>query len=97
MEISNNMMDTFVSSRGNYWFWVPPVACVSGTLVFITTYQLMIGNHLPMEDDVINVIKGDNCTDKNIKVFNGHCNDNKTIHTQSHDSVNTDVTVSTRM
>lgn len=90
-------MLTFVSSRGNYWFWVPPVACVSGTLVFITTYQLMIGNHLPMDNDVIKVIKGENFTEKSINVVNRHCNDSKTIHIQSQDSVNTDVTVSTRL
>ncbi|XP_052801644.1 aquaporin-3-like isoform X2 [Mya arenaria] len=36
-----------VFRRDNYWFWVPPTACISGTITFVTTYQLMIGNHLP--------------------------------------------------
>ena len=37
----------FIYSRGDYWFWVPPVACICGTVAFVTTYQVMIGNHLP--------------------------------------------------
>lgn len=36
-----------VYTRANYWFWVPPVACFTGTLVSVFWYQFMVGNHLP--------------------------------------------------
>ncbi|WAR02969.1 AQP3-like protein [Mya arenaria] len=42
-----NLSIDFSGRRDNYWFWVPPTACISGTITFVTTYQLMIGNHLP--------------------------------------------------
>ncbi|KAL4223055.1 Aquaporin-7 [Mactra antiquata] len=40
-----------VYTRADYWFWVPPVACFCGTITFVTVYQLMIGNHLPMDEE----------------------------------------------
>ena len=73
----------FIYSRGDYWFWVPPVACVCGTLVFVTTYQLMIGNHLPMDDDDNTQTKLREHSDVNIKDSNQFV---------SKDSINTNET-----
>ncbi|XP_053375470.1 aquaporin-10-like isoform X1 [Mercenaria mercenaria] len=71
-----------VFSRGDYWFWVPPVACVCGTLAFVSTYQLMIGNHLPMEEV---------SREKNRESLDGYSNEIMKNHFTSQDSVNTDV------
>ncbi|KAH3885406.1 hypothetical protein DPMN_009399 [Dreissena polymorpha] len=31
----------------DYWFLVVPAGCYTGTIIMVTTYQLLIGNHLP--------------------------------------------------
>lgn len=85
-----------VFSRGNYWFWIPPVACICGTLVFVTTYQLMIGNHLATDD---NDEKEDIIIINDMKT-NVSCVDIKAQKLHSQDSVNTadtHTTLSTRI
>ena len=64
---------------------MPPVACYSGTLAFVTTYMFMIGNHLPeltksMGDDLEMEITEEKAA---VVGLNGIHGDDKTAYMES--------------
>lgn len=66
-------------SGHNYWFWTPPLACMTGMLTFVTVYQLMIGNHLPdvdNEEEELDQQKFEEQFEERGKCNNGYTKDN---------------------